>query len=305
MQIRYLLILLSLQIPFSVTTHSQSTTNVVSRKIEKSFSISPKDKIYIQAEKGIIHLSQSQNNSLKVTLKLVVKNEDVAVAKKELEFIRYSLTQSGHEIRLQNYIMLSGKATELKSIVRAEYTIEVPLGSTLEIVNKFGLVEIENLAAAISSQVNYCDVHIDGLKGSLNLSIDMGDLVCKNSELKSEINTNFSEIQLENCTGSIDFKSKYGSINTILNSQLKRLKITSVKTNIVLINRMCQEYSFLVKAQFITVNFSKECYCMKAELIQQTGKGNSVDETQTIFYKPLGNLPLIEIEAKYGMLNLN
>jgi hypothetical protein len=133
----------------------------------------------------------------------------------------------------------------------------------------------------------------------------MGDLVCKNAEMQAEINTNFSEIQIENCTGSISLTSKYGSINTILNTQLRSFKIQSVKTNIVLINRMCQEYSLSVQTKYAPVRFSEDCYIKKQGLLKQSGAGNTDETKQTLFYIPSGNLPIIDIDANYGTLNLN
>jgi phage gp45-like len=283
----------------------QTTLHVLTRHIEKEFDFYPSDKLIVAAERGVVHIRKSNDGKVKINLRIVAKNQDQDVARKELDYIQYSMTKAGKEVVLTNSILLPSKikSEDISSIIRAEYEIFIPDKSNISIKNSFGILQIHTLDVSMDADLEYCDISLSQITGNIKLEVNVGDIQCMNSLVNATFNTNYANISLNNVSGNLTLTTQNGSLHANLNGNLSLLDIRANRTEIMLVNRECKPYKLSLKSDYALVNISQACYGLNnGVLISQPVPGK---EHYSIESRPSDAERTIRIISSSGNIMLN
>ena len=194
---------------------SQETVKMVTRKAEKTFPFNSKNgQVIINAEKGKIRIQSWDRDEVYVSFSISAKNTDADLARQELDYMNFNLIKDRGNIFLNNKMNLPAAHKEISSVISANYEIKVPVNADIRINNKFGRVVVTSVnATLISGNLQYCDVLFQSYQGTINLTIEVGDLSCMNANLKGEVNSRHTNILLNEITGKLALQTRYGSIH--------------------------------------------------------------------------------------------
>lgn len=106
------IVIVFLLIAQPILGYGQSKVIVFTRKLEQKWEVKTGSKIIINGEKAKIIIEQSNTDFTEVQLKLISKHANIALAKKELKYLKYNLTKSGHEYYLNNQILLPANISQ-------------------------------------------------------------------------------------------------------------------------------------------------------------------------------------------------
>ncbi len=299
------IVLLFLFVLYSITSvFAQTKVRVVSRTIEKTFKYKENDIIKINADKANIKISGWDKNTVYVKLKIIAKNPDLRIAKKELSYMKYSLSKSGKMIDLTNNITLKRGVKSVNSYLKFEYEIKVPEKSAVIVNNYYGNVNINDLTGILKVFIEYGKLDLKNLKGILNANIQVGDITANNINLKAKINASHSEINMNNISGEYTFETNFGLINISPVQMLKKLNISSSKTQITFNNKDCMKYNFELSNLYGDIIISNKCMINNISGIKEDN--TKTDNSKKVFiYKNSDTAPLIQIRAKYANININ
>lgn len=284
---------------------SAQTNNlhVVTRKIDKEFDLQKEKKLEIKAEKGVIQILPSKDNLLHVELSLTLKHNELAVAKKELSYVRNTLTQTNDEIILSNSIVLPAKLSDggIQSHFIAEYLIHAPDNMVIEIINNFGEVNIENIKADISTKLEYCDLYVNNSGGKLSINTKIGDINLNHTKSDVNISSTYAVIKLKDNSGTISIACEYGSISSVFTNTKQNLKVKANATNIDIFNKNCNECNLNLLSKQGDIFIDNKCY-IKSE------KNYLIDKSQSktkIDYETTQSNNNFDIETSYANISLN
>jgi hypothetical protein len=277
---------------------------VVTRKIEKEYDFSAKNKIRIKAEKGFIRFFPSKDNTVHIELRLILKNENQSLAKKELNYARYTFAESNKELLVSNSLVLPASYGEngFHSIFKAEYNVYVPKNITIEIINNFGLVSISNVTADISAILEYCDMKIENTFGKMYTNTIIGDLYFSHVESEINITSRYASVNLNDVSGQTTINAEYGTITAVFSDTPQNLAIETLAANVFIINKNCQEGNLNLQAKNGKLVFNSGCYIKNKKLCSQTSSHNA----QGLIYQ-LGtsSVNTIKVETKFADINLD
>lgn len=259
-------------------------------------------KLKIKAEKGFIQILPSEDNSVHVELKLILKHEELSVAKKEMAYVRYTMTESGKDLILANSIVLPAKSEEegLQSIFRVEYFVKVPDNISIDVSNVFGSVTIQNISANISTILEYCDLNIKNTEGKFYVNTQIGDINLNN--VKSDVNiiSSYASIKLNDNSGTVIVTAEYGDISSVITTARQNLIVKANAANVDIFNKKCYECTLNLVAKHGDIHMDSTCYIKTESKYKQTKSQNAMSTV----YLAKGNSSNIHIETKYANISL-
>lgn len=286
----------------SLKVEAQTKYQVVTKNIERNISDIENKRIHINAEKANIKINSWTKNSMKLVLKLSTKNTNRKIAKKELDYHKYIIDESRKEIFIRNYVLI--KDNSLQSILTAEYELFIPRNCDLIIENQLGDVEIENLNGKLSIVVKYCNVTLNKLQTKLNAEIDIGNLICTNSKLVSDIKTTYTDVNMYNISGTNKLETAFGNLLITPGNELSSLFVKSSNADVNFINKNCYTYNYELLASIGKIFFLNQCLYINDEKILHNTE-NKNKKLNEFRYMDKNNKTKIFIRTKQGNITVN
>lgn len=194
----YRTILLFLLIYFLYTCGFSAEIHTASKKIERTFKVSPATTVDITNKYGKIHIIHWSKDSARFEINVTARSDEKDKLKKLLDNVSFDFTGTQYYVTAKTIIGTnrSNFLDDLKQIresivssesgVKIDYTVMLPNYVNLKIDNRYG------------------DVYADDIKGSFNLNLTNGDF---------NINSISGDTKM-------DVKFGNGDINTINNGHL-------------------------------------------------------------------------------------
>ncbi len=293
---------------FAMNTNAmpQETVKMVTRKAEKTFPFNSKNgQVIINAEKGKIQIQSWDRDEVHIAFSISAKNADAEVARQELDYMNYNLVKDRGNIFLNNKMNLPATHKDIYSVISANYVIKVPVNSDIRINNKFGRVIVTATNAdLISGELQYCDVLFQSYHGTINLTIEVGDLSCLDATLRGEVSSRHTNILLNEITGKLSLQTRYGSINQKYGNEVADLSISSYATDILIDNRRCHTLDINLSGVNCPLSLTRECYAPDKSLLQSSYNPAHKDASWTLRYTPPVKSPKLKIQASFGTMNL-
>lgn len=281
--------------------------NELSKKIERSYSVSGNGSLDLNGKYGDIHIDTWDENTIEVKVVIEVIKRTEKLAQEMLDKVTIGIEDSNKEA-LSFRTNIDGSINNKSGDrLKIEYWIKAPKSLAYNIKNSYGNFYIAdnngknnfkiaygNLKAGQCSgntflKVSYSNGEIKGLKnGSMevnysNLSFDKIG--------KVSMTNNYSNIDAENAD-FVDIDNRYGKLNVktikVLNGQSKYGNIS--------IGKLYKEVDFAggMKIKWISKGFEKINIEAKYEAIElnfEEGFGASIDANMTYCYLKMGDIP--------------
>lgn len=301
--LKYIITSIIVSIPLQVLV-AQTTLQVVTKKIEQEYDFTKSDYLIIRAEKGIIDIKPSNSNKLKVVVNIILKNKDLTVAKKELDYIKWDSFQRNSVIQLYNSILLPGNYT-LESIVRVEYNLQVPQGSEINVQNSFGQVKITNMNYTGNFNLQYCDLIMKNISGTGKITSNIGDLNFYNVDGNIQITSRYSKLMVTDPQGTYDVSSTYGDVQLNIDKNFVSLNLKTERCDVYISNKTCREINLNLENKYGELNVLESCYIKNKAKLQKTSESSAPNITNKYHYITGDKYPLVKITSIFGNITLN
>lgn len=211
---------------------AQTTLQVVTKNVEKSFAFSETKKVQIQAERADVEVSTWGRSEIKIMIELTAKHPDRAVAVNDLGNFKYDTETTGGTLYVRNYVLLTKSAAKPQANLKARYRLFLPAACALHIQNSFGKVEVEGLDKEIQLKTEFCSVILQNISGKITLDAHFGTLQADNLNGKFSLTTDRSDCQLKNIKGTCRIRADYGSIDIDTDKTLVKMDVKANQTNL-------------------------------------------------------------------------
>ena len=227
-------LLLLLSLAGAPAARAQRTVQVVTRTIEQRLPCPAGTLVRIRAEKASVRVQGWDQPTAWLVLRLVAKHPERAVAEAELPAARYQFEAHGRTIDLVNYFALAAGAAALRADLRADYTLWVPAGTTVELRNAYGQTTLVGLSGRQTLRQQFGPISLQHLRGTLNVSARYADLTGFDNDLTLECEADKSSISLTRAAGRYAIRNRYGSILIEPTEGLRDLLIEAERTEVKL-----------------------------------------------------------------------
>ncbi|GGH90261.1 hypothetical protein GCM10011495_35730 [Hymenobacter frigidus] len=213
---------------------AQQPVQVVTRTLEQTWNCPPGTVVRIRAEKATVRVRGWDRPTVQVTLQLSARHAERAVAVQDLPVAQYRLQQAGNKLDLINLFVLPAGAPAVRSDLRAEYTVLMPAGNPLQVVNAYGHTSLADLHGSQQLTQNFGQVTLRNLRGTLAVTARYADLTATNVQANFTCEASKSAIQLRELGGTCLVRNYYGSIQVQPAVGLRKLTVEADRTQIVI-----------------------------------------------------------------------
>ncbi|WP_324670948.1 hypothetical protein [Hymenobacter sp. GOD-10R] len=241
-----LILLLGLQLS---AAQAQQKVQVVTRTLEQSWSFRPGMSVTIRAEKATIRVQGWDKPTVQVVLRLSARHPEQAVAEQDLPVARYRLQQTGNVLYLLNFFTLPAGASAVRSDLRAEYTVMMPAGSPLKIVNTYGQTELTDLTGQQELEQSFGKIALRNLRGTLTVTARYADLTATNLQASFTCEANKSAVQLVGLGGDCTVHNYYGSVRVQPTASLQKLTVVADRTEVTISAAQPELFAYQLNVQ--------------------------------------------------------
>jgi hypothetical protein len=292
-KIRYffLLILFCAQTGFS-----QTKIQVITKTIEKDVPFSAGDILRLAGEKSTIDIKGWTGNYVKIKMLLIAKHPDRSIAERELNFLKYTINKDQNTIHINNYFLSNSiYEDQVKSNLKCQYEILVPVNCLVVISNKYGDVKVSGINSSIELSAELGNIFLSGIKGEMRIKAAYGDIKGENLEGNFFCKAQKSDMNFFNVGGYYKIESSYGKITLTPSSNFKGLDINSSKTEVVF-NSKDYPYNYKLSTLFSDIQLPEE---YRKSLAKNMAGKSSFELQKT------SESPMIRISTSYSPITLN
>lgn len=211
---------------------AQERIQVVTKTINRSFSVGADESLTVQGEKAEVQVKEWNQPEIKLVLQLIAKHPSRQVAENDLSTIRYRVDTETREKIVRNFFRITERAGEINSNLQARYELWVPSGCPLTIRNRYGNVYLSGLDTDIDLTLDFGEVHLDEVEGSLSLQVNYGDVIANDVAGKVSGVVKKTNLTLNNTAGSLYLESSYGKLYVSTQNRLMRMTIDASRTEV-------------------------------------------------------------------------
>jgi hypothetical protein len=218
---------------FTVSTlTAQENIQVVTKTINRSFALKPGESLVVEAEKADVRVRGWDREEVKLVLRLVAKHPERAVAEKDLPALRYRIDTDGAKKTISNFFRISESSGSISSNLQAQYELQVPQRCLLWLRNRYGNVRIEKLSTDLHLAVDFGEIRLDEVTGTVDLDIAYGDVVAQRVNATVTGVTKKSDLSFEELAGTLSLQSSYGETTVTTLNALESLSIQAARTEV-------------------------------------------------------------------------
>ncbi len=207
---------------------AQTTLQVVTKTIEKTYSSVEIEALGLQAERADVEVMVWSRPEIKIMVELTAKHPDRVIAAADLENLKYGIEQVGKTLYCRNYLMVSKGATKPQANLKVRFVVLMPAACTLNVNNSFGKIQIKGLTKETILNADFCSTDLLNMAGKITVNTHFGELRLTDIDGNIKLTTDHSETWLKQVRGQCDIKAQSGSIE--INTDKAALKL-NLKTN--------------------------------------------------------------------------
>ena len=281
--------------------------NELSKKVERSYSVSGNGSISLNGKYGDIHVDTWDENKVEVKVVIEVTKRSEKLAQDMLDNITIGIDDSNKEA-LSFRTNIDGSINNKSGDrLKIEYWIKAPKSLAYNIKNSYGNFYISDNTGKNDFKIAYGNIKAGKCLGNtfVKISYSNGEIKeLKNGSMeinysnlsfekigKISMTNNYSNIDAESA-GSIDIDNRYGNL------KVKTIKVLhgQSKYGSIGIGKLYKEVDFAggMKVKWISKDFEKINIEAKYEAIElnfEEGFGASIDADMTYCYLKMGDIP--------------
>jgi hypothetical protein len=191
---------------------TQGLTYKEIKTIEKSIPCTNKNKLSITGERTYLKISSWNENYIKASINVISKFTNKDQASADLEKVNVVFEKSRKTIIYSNALRIKTPSDKPKSNITVTVDMRVPHGMKVDITNAFGEIEITGEYEMIESQSDFSEINIYDLSGSSDIRTKYGDISVDGYNGEMNIKADRSNIIMENVTGKMEVEASYGEL---------------------------------------------------------------------------------------------
>jgi len=215
---------------FMTESKAQTTLQVVTKSIEKTFTAT--NIIVVEAEKADIELITWEKAEVQTKIELTAKHPDRNTAKNDLEMMKYVANKMADKILLRNYLVVPAGTQKPNANFKAKYVIHLPENLKVTIQNSFGKILVQGKYSQLNIKSEFCILDLQRAEGNIKLETYYGEVHSKNFNGVTTIKSERSELFFQQLSGVNTINAQYGKIEIESVANLKMLTINAKKTEI-------------------------------------------------------------------------
>lgn len=273
-----------------VESKAQTTLQVVTKSIEKTFPITPT--LVIEAEKADIELITWEKDEIQARIELIAKHPDRNTAKNDLGMMKYVADKMADKILLRNYLVIKSNSEKPGSNFKAKYIIHLPENLKVTIQNSFGKVLVQGKYSQLNIKSEFCILDLQKAEGNAKLETYYGEVHSKNFNGTSTIKSERSELFFQQLSGINSINAQYGKIEIESVANLKSLTINAKKTEINL-KIPLQNHGFNIESKYGKMSLPEGFKWL-----------HNTDDSKAATYN-LSAISKINIQNSFGNISIN
>ena len=228
--------------------HAQTTVQVVTKKIEKSFKYKEGIEVNIEGEKAEVNIESWDQASIQVVLEITAKHPDLKVAERDIERVRYLTERVKNKIYLRNYTSSEEGEIDPESSLGAKYTIRLPEDCPVYLKNYFGLANISNLSNRLKINSQFANIDLNNIQGALDVRTRFGDINGQGIDGNVNIFSRRSNLFLDEIKGKFNIQAQHGIIEIYADNRLLDLSLDAEKSQVFLYSPDPSIFSYDISA---------------------------------------------------------
>lgn len=281
---------------WSLTASAQVTVQVITKKIEKTFTYREGYEVNVEGEKAEVIVESWDSDEIRVQLELTAKHPTKATAEKDLEAIKHLIDRVKNKIYVRNYLSTPEGAPEPQSVLSAKYTIYVPEQCPVYLKNYFGTINVSNLLNSVKINSEFSKIGLNNVQGIMDVRTRFGDVIGANLDGEMKLNARRSDITLTDIRGRYDLTAQYGIMRIRGTKDLLGLNINAEKMDVFLENINPSLFGFNLTAQNGNINMPNN---MRFDYLQNT------EQVKRIQFKPVTEYyTTITISVSFGNISI-
>jgi tetratricopeptide (TPR) repeat protein len=166
--------------------------------------------IFINSETGDLRVTGWSKDRVVVKFKVEIAAESEISAESFAKDINIKLSANEKGVYVKAHF--PSLSDPKRKILASAFDVRVPAGNAVISENSFGTVIISDLKKGLRLNTNYCDVHLDHIKGEIEAASKMNVLAVSNSSGKFKLSNSMGPIQVHECVGEFDLQNSYSPV---------------------------------------------------------------------------------------------
>jgi hypothetical protein len=193
---------------------------VKEKKITKTFSVGENDRLSVENSYGKVHINTWDKKEISVEVKILALHKNDSKAQELLDRIKISDIRTSGRISYKTIISTGNLVMNGKQSMSIDYTIYIPVGNPLSVVNKFGDVYLDDFSGELDLHVAYGALKAGKLSGvDKAIKVQFGSAVITSIE-SGRLDIQYSKLNIEKAQ-KIDVINMFGSTNITSVQNLK------------------------------------------------------------------------------------
>ncbi|MEJ7586411.1 MAG: hypothetical protein WKI04_02495 [Ferruginibacter sp.] len=198
-----------------------------SKSINKSFNVSPSDKLTIHNSFGSVKVQTWNKNEIKVDISIDVSSNNAEFAGKLLDGITVADDQKGGNISFKTSINNENSSKGTKSTMSVNYNISMPAANPLSVSNEFGATVIPDHAGEIELSSKFGSLTTGSLKNIKKILVEFGKADFE-SITDGAVNIKYSEAKFGKLVGNVKLNFEFCSATKVsMSNELTALDLNA------------------------------------------------------------------------------
>lgn len=239
-------------------SRAQTNYQLVTKKIEKTFSYKNGTEVNIEGQRAEVYVETWDRSEILVQLELSALHSDKQIAASDLEKMNYQTEKVQSKVYLRNYLSTKEGESKPSSKLKALYVVKVPAECPVYVKNSFGLANISNLANQLRINSQFSEIGLENITGLIDVKTKFGDLEGQKLDGRMTVNARRSNITLSEITGHYDITAQYGILRIFADQNLLDLNIDAEKSEVFLFSPNPKIFSYNLEAKHSDVNLPSD-----------------------------------------------
>lgn len=243
---------------FQLQVFAQVTVQVITKKIEKQYAYQDGYELNIEGEKAQVFIESWDKNEISVTLEIIARHPEKEIAERDLEAMQHLAQKVKNKIYLRNYLSAKEGTPEPEAAFEAIYHVKVPPACPVYLKNYFGTANIANLNNRFRFNGEFSKIDMENISGNIDLRSRFGDILGSHLDGIVNIWSRRSNVTLNDIRGSFDITAQYGTLRIFAEDRLLKLNIDAEKSDVYFFNPNPEFYGYTLTANNGNVVFPGE-----------------------------------------------
>lgn len=198
-----------LTLTFLLSMVEAQEVKVIEKTINRNFNYTTGQVFSAHIEKGTLNINTWKKASIALEVKFKARNpNNQALAKKELQYMRYSVENNPDTFHFKNYFSIPGNVEKVNSSLNANINITLPETMPVLANGYFADIGVKNYSSSGYLKTKYGKLTLGGLRGDIKIKVDFGNVSIKGFEGNLSGNLTHSEADINDLQGNIDLKAR-------------------------------------------------------------------------------------------------